>query len=77
MNLREEQKNSKLLPDMYWFTHIDNLPERSIGVSLKYPTRFFPGFTVINSQITMNWRNSLNSSVGNLIILLVSTRITS
>ena len=76
VNLRAYQILSKLLPYINWFTQIEHPPKISIGVSLKYSIWFVIGFAVINNQIPMNRRNSLNSSAGTLIILMASKIIT-
>ena len=66
----------KQLPDINWLTIIEPPMKKYIGFYLKYSAQFVPGFSVINSQIIMKWRNSSKSKSGPLIILLVSTRMT-
>ena len=58
VKLRAEKILSKQFPDIYWFTKIEHLLKRSIVSLLRYSTQFVPGFSVINSQIPTNRKNS-------------------
>ena len=77
MNLRAEKILSKIFPDIDLLTQIEHPLKISIWFSLKYSACFVPDFYVINTQISINQRNSPKSRSGTLIILLVSTRMTS
>ena len=68
---------SKILPDINWLTRIMHSLKISIVFFLKYSSRFLPGFSVINIQIAMDWRNLPKLISGYLILLLISTIMSS
>ena len=77
MSFITNQILSKLFPDINWFTKIEHPPKISRWFSVKYSIQFVPGFDFINIQIQINCINSLNSSVGPLVLRFLSTRMTS
>ena len=64
MDLRADQILSKLLSDKNWLMQIEHSLNRSIEFWLKYSSDFVLGFVVINSKISMNWKNPTKVNIG-------------